>query len=192
MFTSEDYCLADTTWQYFREFDDSSEGVVDFLESQFLSTISCRHGSYNELASLIQSTGHDSVSLLFASGVYNAFQASTLIIFMLVYMFLSVLAASLSVPAGMVVPSLCIGGCLGRLVALFYNFAIKSPLGLVPVDPGPWAMVGAAAFWFVIDWLRVGNCCLFYLFCFLPLFVSLSSITDLIPSSSFFLCGRVR
>lgn len=147
VFTSDRYCLADTSWQYFRQYDDTSDGVVDFLESELLDTINCPHGSYNELASLVQTTGHEAVSLLFASGVYNVLRAPTIIIFMLVYMLLSVLAATLSVPAGMVVPSLTIGGCLGRLVALFYNYAIKNPLGLVPVDPGPWAMVGAAAFW---------------------------------------------
>ena len=99
------------------------------------------------MASLIQASGHDTVTLLFSSGVYYMFRASVLFIFMIVYFFLSILASTLSVPAGMVVPSLTIGGCLGRLLALFYNWSIKGPLGYAVVDPGPWAMVGAAAFW---------------------------------------------
>jgi chloride channel 7 len=91
-------------------------------------------------------TGHEAVTLLFASGAYNMFRAKSVAIFGAVYFVLCAVAAGLSVPAGIFVPSMTIGACLGRLLAIFTNMYVKLPLGLTPIDPGPWAMIGAAAF----------------------------------------------
>ena len=74
------------------------------------------------------------------------FHAEALAIYMVVYFFICVVTVGMSVPAGLFVPSMTIGACLGRLLALFTNAYVKVPLGLAPIDPGPWATIGAAAF----------------------------------------------
>ena len=93
-----------------------------------------------------QVNGHEAVTLLFSSGAYNMFHAKTVAIFGVVYGVLAAITAGLSVPAGIFVPSMTIGACLGRLLAIFTNTYVKLPLGIPPIDPGPWATIGAAAF----------------------------------------------
>ena len=93
-----------------------------------------------------QVNGHEAVTLLFSSGAYNMFHASSIAIFGVVFFVLTAVTTSLSLPAGIFVPSMCIGACVGRLLAIFTNTYVKIPLGLTPIDPGPWATIGAAAF----------------------------------------------
>lgn len=93
-----------------------------------------------------QINGHEAVTLLFSSGAYDVFHAKSIAIFGVVFFILTAITTSSALPAGIFVPSMSIGACLGRLLAIFTNTYIKSPLGLTPVDPGPWATIGAAAF----------------------------------------------
>jgi chloride channel 7 len=151
---SDKVCLSDDSLKFFFE-EHQAAGNASitpaeasaFLEEIGLSRLQCKEGEYNELASLFYSTGHMTVTHLFRTGSYALFDAHTLAIFVALYFFLAAITAGMSVPSGLVIPMLTIGGGLGRLFALGLNRAVKSPLGLHEVDPGAWAMVGAAAFW---------------------------------------------
>ena len=140
-------CLSDNAWNYFRLHRDNLTNVDKLFSSSYLRTIGCPPGQYNQMASLMQTSGKNMVSLLFANGMYDMLSLWALALFLVIYFLLAAITASLSVPAGMVVPSLIIGGCLGRIMAIIVNMSVKRWLGQVLVDPGTWAMVGAAAFW---------------------------------------------
>jgi chloride channel 7 len=139
-------CLSNTVWSYFRQRTNYSD-IDNLYNNVSLSYTNCPATYYNELASLLQISGENTVTQLFTTGSFNMFGIGTLLFFMLIYFFLAVITSSLSIPAGMVVPSLIIGGALGRVVAMIANMTIKVWLGDRFVDPGTWAMVGAAAFW---------------------------------------------
>lgn len=150
MFTSNDVCLRETTWEFWRANPSMPTGnwslvpdVSSLLGNASLIQTRCAPGFYNELASLMQAPGHVSVKLLFSNGTYNMLSAGALIVFVLIYFVLAALSATLSVPAGMVIPSLIIGGSIGRMLGL----AMNAVPGVEHVDPGSWAMIGAAAFW---------------------------------------------
>jgi chloride channel 7 len=102
---------------------------------------------YNELESLMQGSGHQAVALLFEEGAGNVFGYSSLFLFLFVYFCLAIIAAGSSIPAGLVIPMLTIGGTMGRIWGLVVNDWIKRADGKRPIDPGAWAQVGAAAFW---------------------------------------------
>ena len=48
-------------------------------------------------------------------GTYQVFRAETLGIFFLCYFLLAVITAGMSVPSGLVIPMLIMGGAMGRL-----------------------------------------------------------------------------
>eukprot|EP00047_Mylnosiga_fluctuans_P023816 m.146572 g.146572 ORF g.146572 m.146572 type:complete len:848 (+) comp9698_c0_seq1:187-2730(+) len=146
VYDQDDYCIADSTKDFFLNYTDSESITEAFLESKYLQTALCNDGEYNELASLFQVSSHEAVTLLFSSGAYDMFHARAIAIFGVVYFFICVVTVGTHVPAGLFVPSMTIGACLGRLLAIFTNTYVKTPLGLSTIDPGPWATVGAAAF----------------------------------------------
>ena len=81
---------------------------------------------YNELASLLQNRGHQTVKLLFDEGTGDIFSPEALFIFLLAYSFLAIITAGISVPQGLVIPALIMGGTMGRLFAIIVNKAFKS------------------------------------------------------------------
>eukprot|EP00040_Diaphanoeca_grandis_P009589 m.49386 g.49386 ORF g.49386 m.49386 type:complete len:753 (-) comp21010_c0_seq2:42-2300(-) len=148
--TAYGYCLSSPV----RRFGDApglpptEEEVEALFEKKFLLNRLCEDKTYyNELESLLQGSGHNSVALLFEEGGNDTLSAKAVITFMAIYFFLAVITAGSSVPAGLVIPTLIIGGCMGRLFAIFVDTYIKANQHLHPVDPGAWAQVGAAAFW---------------------------------------------
>lgn len=143
-------CLDSETQTFFYKTHNatvSRKVAAGFLEDEEYLRIRCAEGEYNELALLMYRSGDGAVTRLFQTGTYYLFSPDTLLIFLVVYFFLALITAGMSVPAGLVIPMLAIGGTLGRLFALGLNNLIKLPLGVKEVDPGSWALVGAAAFW---------------------------------------------
>lgn len=102
---------------------------------------------YNELETLMQGSGHEAVAVLFEEGATNVFGYASLFTFLFIYFFLAVISSGASIPGGLVIPMMTIGGTMGRLWALIINDTIKNVPGKTPIDPGAWAQVGAAAFW---------------------------------------------
>eukprot|EP00047_Mylnosiga_fluctuans_P023820 m.146627 g.146627 ORF g.146627 m.146627 type:complete len:841 (+) comp9698_c0_seq6:54-2576(+) len=145
-YNEPDICIQDSTRNFFLNYTHDESSAASLLEDKYLEGSLCPEGHYNELSSLFQRNGHEAATLLFASGAYDMFHARAIAIFGVVYFFLCAITAGVAVPAGIFVPSMTIGACLGRLLAIFTNVWVKVPLGNAPVDPGPWAMIGAAAF----------------------------------------------
>lgn len=88
----------------------------------------------------------DVLSNLFSRGVFDLFNAEVLATFAVVYLILSLAVYDLMLPTDMVTPNLIFGATLGRLYGLFVNY-LKLRIGASPVDPGAYALIGAAAFW---------------------------------------------
>eukprot|EP01137_Pigoraptor_chileana_P022069 Opistho-2@86545 len=142
-----DVCVSVQLWTDINNASISSEAVTEQLHGMDLRTERCPDGEYNELASLFHVSGHTAIRNLFVQGSYNVFSFSTLVTFLIVYFFLALITAGLSIPSGLVIPTVTIGSCLGRLFALFINKYDKEVHGYDLVDPGAWAMIGTAAFW---------------------------------------------
>ena len=71
--------------------------------------------SFNDMAMLWLNGGVKGVKVLLQRGFPHLISEETLILFFVVYFILAALTAGSSVPAGLVVPMLLIGGSLGRL-----------------------------------------------------------------------------
>lgn len=144
-------CINQRIVQYMRDptRDFSTAGAeAELIDELFLRNALCdESSSYNQLESLLQSSGHNTVTLLFTEGSYDYFTAGPLLGFLVIYFCMAVIAAGSAIPHGLVIPMLTIGGTLGRIFGLMVNFAFKDPTSRNAIDPGAWAQVGAAAFW---------------------------------------------
>ncbi|XP_062499246.1 chloride channel protein D-like [Corticium candelabrum] len=116
-------------------------------EELLLRRARCEEGTYNEIASLFYVSGHTAVANLFKQGTYYFLSAGTIIAFGVIYFLMAGLTAGTSIASGLVIPTLTIGGCIGRVYSIAINEWIKHPTGQHVADPGTWAMIGAAAFW---------------------------------------------
>eukprot|EP00045_Choanoeca_perplexa_P017692 m.262390 g.262390 ORF g.262390 m.262390 type:complete len:761 (+) comp17606_c1_seq3:306-2588(+) len=121
--------------------------VEDLKEAIRLRSAHCEEDEYSQLGSLWYNTGHHAVNLLFQTGTYDIFNASSLAIFFVVYFMLAAVTAGASFPSGLVIPMLTMGGSLGRLFGIGVNHIFKTGGGVAAMDPGAFAMIGAAAFW---------------------------------------------
>lgn len=153
VYISNEVCLNSASWRFFFQEHNVQNTTIlredadEFLHDIGLRRAQCGEGQYNQLASLFYNPGHDTISLLFQTGNYDMFDATTLGVFFLLYFILAVLTAGSSVPSGLVIPMVTMGATLGRMVAMGVNSYIKEPTNAPEVDPGSWAIVGAAAFW---------------------------------------------
>lgn len=93
----------------------------------------------------MQNTGHNTVTLLFEEGGFDILTAGVLATFLAVYFLIAMITVGIPVPHGMVIPTLVIGGSLGRLCGVLWNS--WGLTGAIPLDPGACAQMGAAAFW---------------------------------------------
>jgi chloride channel 7 len=148
---SEKSCVDDEVAKFFIEHnytaDHEIEGLDEYLESREIVRLTCGPNEYNEMASLLYNTGHAALTLVFSKGTYHMLSLPACLVYLLIYFFLAVITNALAVPAGMVVPSLTIGGVLGRFFGVLINVAFKAPLGLPLVDPSIFAVIGGASFW---------------------------------------------
>jgi chloride channel 7 len=81
---------------------------------------------YNEMAMLWLNGGVKAVKVLLQRGFPHMLSWPVLLVFFCVYFLLAAITAGISVPAGLVVPMLLIGGSYGRLVGLGVLSAQKS------------------------------------------------------------------
>ena len=117
--------------------------------------------SYNELATLTLVTGEDVVKRLLARGTHRELGYAAVATMLALYAGGAVWAAGSAISSGLFVPMLVIGSCVGRLVGLAAVDAAAArgagsagaPPGvfLPPspwawVDPGAFALIGAASF----------------------------------------------
>eukprot|EP00158_Paraphelidium_tribonemae_P006991 Partr_v1_DN28063_c0_g1_i2_m57260 putative chloride channel len=86
------------------------------------------------------------LDVLFSRGKYGIFSATELAIFGGTYFVLALMTYYIMLPCDLVVPSLIIGGVMGRLIGMGVN-AILLPMGILPTDPGAFAILGAMTFW---------------------------------------------
>lgn len=147
---------------------DAAHANPDVLAEGRLVRLKCPEGQYNELATLMYATGHHLVLLLFSrhdevSGVGRmTFSGGSVAIFLVVYFIFACCAAGSAISTGLVVPMLIVGACVGRLYGILslalIQEAATSPVNchevgnrdpscnFAYVDPGAFALIGAAAF----------------------------------------------
>eukprot|EP00892_Ulva_mutabilis_P010524 jgi/Ulvmu1/7844/UM004_0074.1 len=112
---------------------------------------------YNSMATLINPLGEDTISRLFARGVHREFGYMTLLMLLGWYFLGAAWAAGMEISSGMFVPMLLIGAVLGRLAGLLMVDMFPVDPGSMWwlsasddqwkwIDPGVFAVVGAAAF----------------------------------------------
>jgi chloride channel 7 len=105
----------------------------------------CNPGQYNDMATFFFAPGEDAIRMLFhfdshSSGPDDAFGWRGLIVAFVAYATLTCLTYGTAVPSGLFVPSLLSGAALGRLTGMMIN----STMGNGTVDPGTYALIGAA------------------------------------------------
>lgn len=100
----------------------------------------CGEGEYNQVASLLVTTSHSSVKLLFSGNNAGEIQAGASILAFLAYFALNVGLSGLPVPGGAFTATMVLGGLFGRSVG-----AVCRELGLSHTVSGVYAIVGSAA-----------------------------------------------
>ena len=103
--------------------------------------------TYNPIVSLFDQVNGKVVRNLFFPGFYYLYSIGHLLYFFVIFFILALITQGTALAAGFVLPSLLIGGAVGRIVGVFINTYIKESLGIRLIDPGRYAMVGAASFW---------------------------------------------
>eukprot|EP00055_Hartaetosiga_balthica_P017623 m.119880 g.119880 ORF g.119880 m.119880 type:complete len:870 (+) comp9364_c0_seq1:177-2786(+) len=140
-----DLCLSKKNYDFFLSTQNTTADQL--FERLELKQLQCNDGMYHELASLMHNPSHATVSILFQTGSYDIISPGAIAIYLVIYFLLAMYTIGISVPSGLVIPMLTIGASIGRLCGIGVNHLVKFPLDLPAVDPGAWAMVGAAAFW---------------------------------------------
>ena len=112
-----------------------------------LNRFQCEGASFSGSASLFFATGRDIVTSLFRPGAYHLYRTGTLVAFMVVYTLLAVFTSGMALPSGLMMPLLCMGATMGRIVANLYMAAWPYMFGDAPYtfDPCVWAITGAAS-----------------------------------------------
>jgi len=151
------------------------DNLSPYIHLHYSHTYTCNtdNHEYNQMAMLWLNGGVKAVKVLLQRGFPYMLSAECLLVFCITYFFLAVITAGISVPAGLVVPMLLIGGSYGRLVGLgalsakkgmctdyatmdsdlaFQNTYYWSTITRWMVrtcrmpDPGTFAIIGAASF----------------------------------------------
>ncbi|XP_065836634.1 chloride channel protein C-like [Oscarella lobularis] len=117
------------------------------------------NGSFSEVATLLFVTGEEAIKHLFSRQTQLEFGAASLITVLIIYFILSCWTAGTFISSGLVVPMLFIGALYGRLVgvamvAMFGVFS-KETLLWAWIDPGAFALIGAASFFGGVSRLTV-------------------------------------
>lgn len=106
--------------------------------------------SYNQMATLITTTGEDTIHKLFTRGTSTLFSYTSLFTMLVIYFIAACYTMGSVVAAGVVVPMLLIGGCYGRIVG---KICIDLAGGAYArgtiwawIDPGVFALIGAGSF----------------------------------------------
>jgi len=110
-------------------------------EEEFGVRLGCPVGQYDELATIFFGTREQSITRLFTQAVpHEPFANSSLLIAGVTYLLLMLLTYGIAIPAGLFMPSVMVGACLGRLVGQLVKTHIDES-----VFSGAYALAGAAA-----------------------------------------------
>jgi chloride channel 7 len=103
---------------------------------------------YSESATLLWSTGDEVIKHMFSRGTYLEFELPALLVFLVIYFPLACWSAGATISSGLVVPMLLIGSVYGRIIGvLMVKIFGSDPAGQGEwVDPGVFALIGAASF----------------------------------------------
>ncbi|EDQ92175.1 uncharacterized protein MONBRDRAFT_31290 [Monosiga brevicollis MX1] len=135
-------------WPEDQDLDQVVKELQDKVKENLeLRQFDCDEDEYSQLGSLFFNTGHHAVNLLFQTGTYDILEADALAGFLILYFLLAVVTAGATFPSGLVIPMLTMGGAIGRMIGIAVNTGIKEPANVQLMDPGAFAMIGAAAFW---------------------------------------------
>ncbi|XP_035227060.1 chloride channel protein D-like isoform X2 [Stegodyphus dumicola] len=104
--------------------------------------------SYNEAATLLFLTGEKAIHHLFSRETHLEFNFISLFVILPIYFVLACWAAGTAISSGVVIPKMFIGGLVGRIVGrvMVEAFGIHSDQYWAWMDPGAFALIGAAAF----------------------------------------------
>lgn len=121
-----------------------------------LFTDSCKdpQQTYSPLGTLLMSSGKNAIRHLFTRQTVGQFPVYYMIVYALIYTFYACISSGMAISGGLVVPSLVVGAAFGRVygMILFYIFAtnVNVERGYRDedawLDPGLFALIGAAAF----------------------------------------------
>lgn len=120
-----------------------ADETVEYPYKKELVRFYCRKGEYNDLASLMLSSGEVAIKHLFHAPP-NSFDVQNLVIFWALMLLLACLTYGLKVPSGLFVPALLIGAAYGRLWTRVINY-FTAMLQLKTVDPRTYGLVGSCA-----------------------------------------------
>jgi len=100
----------------------------------------CPEGEYNTVASLLVTTSHSSVKLLFSGNNAGEIAASSSFVAFVTYFLLQVGLSGLPVPGGAFTATMLLGGLFGRCIGELFR-----DMGIVSTASGVYAVVGSAA-----------------------------------------------
>ncbi|EDV26598.1 uncharacterized protein TRIADDRAFT_54760 [Trichoplax adhaerens] len=112
------------------------------------STKVYNNNSYNQVATLITQQGEEAIHRLFSRQTYYQFDYVPLLVVLGPYFILACWSAGTAVASGLVVPMLFIGALYGRIIglSLVSLFGVHQSGYWAWMDPGAFALVGAASF----------------------------------------------
>ena len=108
------------------------------------------------LATLTMNSGETVIKHLFSKGTSASFPGGTVFVYMLLYFCFSAYAAGNTYASGVVIPILVIGSATGRTLGEIARSVLPNVVGNVDfIDPGTFALLGAAAFFAGVSRLTV-------------------------------------
>ncbi|RLN51247.1 hypothetical protein BBJ28_00015669, partial [Nothophytophthora sp. Chile5] len=120
-----------------------ADETVEYPYKKELLRFYCPEGQYNDLASLMLTSGEVAIKHLFHAPP-DSFEVRNLVVFWLLMLLLSCITYGLKVPSGLFVPALLVGAAYGRLWTRVINhFTLLQHMKTV--DPRTYGLVGSLA-----------------------------------------------
>ncbi|KAG2527295.1 hypothetical protein JM18_003660 [Phytophthora kernoviae] len=120
-----------------------ADDSVQYPYKKELLRFYCPKGQYNDLASLMLTSGEVAIKHLFHAPP-DSFDVQNLVVFWAVMLFLACITYGLKVPSGLFVPALLIGAAYGRLWTRVINY-FTGLQHMKSVDPRTYGLVGSLA-----------------------------------------------
>lgn len=143
-------CLNDTTNNYRIDYGLTKDYTCAVGQVWQVNTTWHTNSTYNEMASLLFETMERAVKNLFKHNTHLMFGYPSLFVSLGFYFFFVCWASGTSVAGGILVPMLLIGSLygriLGRIMVSIFGVHISGDPYLIWMDPGAFALIGAASF----------------------------------------------
>lgn len=149
-FTSDEYsgkCLTDRQHPLHTERDVRNYTCPVGI-TKIINGTEFTNSSFNEVATLLFVTGEKAIHHLFSRDTPYEFGYAALFTVLVIYFLLACWSAGTAISSGLVVPMLFIGGTYGRIIgrAMVDLFGVYSTGYWAWMDPGAFALIGAASF----------------------------------------------